>query len=422
MTGLNTLFSPYKGMPKEIYVIFVARIINALGCFVMPLLTIILSQNVGLSKQMTGFYISLAGLLYLPAVMLGGKLADTIGRKKVIMFFDGLAAAFYILAGCMEPSMAMIYVLMLASASMVTAKPAHDALIADLTTPETRNGAYALSYLGWNIGFAVGPAVGGMLYKNHLPLVFFGDALTALLALGLIAFYIPETILRTHVDITDASRRLERREEGSIFAVLLKRPILIYFGIIMLGYNFAYSQWSFMLPMQTMQNFAQEGAKYYGFIAGFNGLTVMLFTPIVTKITEGVKSMRRMVYGGLFLALGFGMLGVTHSLAFVFLWAFTFTLGEIILAISVTPFIVNHTPVSHRGRMSSVVPMIFGLGETLGPVGMGYALAYMSIDTGWMLIGISTFIFALFMFGLEKYEVHQTTQLVGTQVIEAKLH
>ncbi len=420
MIGLNALLSPYKGMPKEIYVIFVARIINALGCFVMPLLTIILTQDIGLSKQMTGFYISLAGLLYLPAVMVGGKLADSIGRKKVIMLFDGLAAVFYIVAGFMEPSIPMIYVLILASASMVTAKPAHDALIADLTTPETRNGAYALSYLGWNIGFAVGPAVGGMLYKNHLPLVFIGDALTALFALILIAYYIPETILRTKEDITDVSRRLERREVGSILAVLLKRPILIYFAIIMLGYNFAYSQWSFMLPMQTMQNFSENGAKYYGFIAGFNGLVVMLFTPIVMKIAEGVKSMRRMVYGGLLYALGFGMLGVTHSLNFVFVWAFTFTLGEIILAISVTPFIVNHTPVSHRGRMNSVVPMIFGLGETLGPVGMGYALTYMSIDTGWMLIGVSTFIFSVFMLGLEKGEAKKTVHHFPTQAHDVK--
>jgi len=407
-------------MPKEIYVIFVAKIINALGCFVMPLLTIILTQNVGLSIQMTGFYISLSGLLYLPAVLVGGKLADTIGRKKVIMLFDGLAAGFYILAGFMKPSMPMVYVLMLAGACMVTAKPAHDALIADLTTPETRNGAYALSYMGWNIGFALGPAVGGMLYKNHLPLVFIGDALTALIALSLIALYIPETILRTKEDITDASRRLEKREGGSILTVLLKRPILIYFAIIMLGYNFAYAQWSFMLPMQIMQNFSVDGAKFFGYIAGFNGLVVMLFTPIVMKIVEEIKSMRRMVYGGLFYAFGFGMLGVTHSLSFVFLWAFTFTIGEIILAISVTPFIVNHTPVSHRGRMNSVIPVMFGLGETLGPVGMGYALTYVSMDTGWMFIGITTFIFSLFMLGLEKVEAKNTLQHVGTQVINVK--
>jgi Arabinose efflux permease len=420
MFYFKKLLSPYQGMPKEIYVIFVARIINALGCFVMPLLTIILTQDVGLSKAMTGFYIGLSGLLNIPAAMMGGKLADTIGRKKVILIFNGLAAIFYIAAGFMVPSMKIVSILLLASACMVTASPAHDALIADLVTVETRNGAYALSYMGWNIGFAVGPVIGGILYKNHLSLVFIGDALTALIALILIAILIPETIFRTQKEVTEVSRGLEKQEVGSILKILLKRPILIYFSLLMLGYNFVYAQWSFMLPIQIMQNFSGAGAEYFGYIAGFNGLVVMLFTPIVNKISEDISSIRRTVYGGILYAFGFGMLGVTHSLPFVFLWAFTFTIGEIILAISVTPFIVSHTPVSHRGRMNSIVPMIYSFGNTFGPLGMGCVLKYTSIDTGWRLIGIFSLLFSLLMLVLEKFNLRNNIEYEINVVQEVK--
>lgn len=417
MFNLKTLLRPYQGMPKAIYVIFVARIVNALGCFVMPLMTIILTQSIGLSKERAGFYISLTGLLYLPSALLGGKLADYIGRKRVILFFNGLAIALYLLAGTMKPSLDLVYVLMFAGAVMTVAGPAHDSLIADLTTPKNRAGAYALSYLGWNMGFAVGPVLGGILYQYHLPWVFIGDALTAMIAWILIAFFIPETIQRTRVELADETRKLERREEGSILSVLAKRPILLYFSFIMFGYNFAYSQWSFMLPMQTIQLFPQTGARYFGYLAGFNGLIVMLFTPIVTKLAEKTQVMRRMVYGGLFYALGFGMLGVLHStFFFTFLCAFTFTLGEIILAISVTPFIANHTPASHRGRMSAVVPMVFNLGNTLGPFGMGKVLNYVSLDTGWKGIGVSTFIFAVLMGGLEFYEKRNQRAEVNLEV------
>ncbi|HVJ49900.1 MFS transporter [Desulfitobacterium sp.] len=404
MFSFRNLIRPYQGMPKEIYVIFVARIINALGCFVMPLMTIILTQSIGLSKEMAGFYISLTGLLYLPAALLGGKLADHFGRKRVILFFNGLAIGLYLLAGSMKPSLDLVYVLMFAGASMTASGPAHDSLIADLTNPKNRAGAYALSYLGWNMGFAVGPVIGGILYQHHLPWVFIGDASTALIALLLIGIFIPETIHKAQVEVIEETRKWERREEGSIFSVLAKRPILLYFSFIMFGYNFAYSQWSFMLPIQTLQLFPQTGAQYFGYLAGFNGLVVMLFTPIVTKLAEKTPLMRRMVYGGLFYALGFGMLGVLNSLFFIFLWAFTFTLGEIILAISVTPFIANHTPASHRGRMSAIVPTLFNLGHTLGPFGMGKALNYVSLETGWKGIGVSTLIFAMLMGGLEFYE------------------
>jgi MFS family permease len=416
MSVLLSLLNPYRKMPREIYVIFIARIINAMGAFVMPLITIILTQSIGLSKEVAGFYLSLAGIINLPASLIGGKLADSFGRKKVIIFFNGTAILLYVLAGSMQPTMEMVYVIMLAGAAMTTAGPAHDSLIADLTTPANRSGAYALTYMGWNIGFAIGPVLGGLLYQKHLSWVFFGDALTAFLALLLIVFFIKETIHRTQEDILEEDRKLERREEGSIFRVLIKRPILIYFALINFGYNFAYSQWSFMLPMQMIQQFMDQGARYFGLVAGFNGLIVMLFTPIVTRLAAKLSNMRRMVIGGILYAIGFGMLGVLNSLLFFFIWAFVFTLGEIILAISVTPFLVNHTPVSHRGRMSAFIPMIYGLGNTLGPLGMGTMLKYISINTGWKVLGISTLIFSVFMWILETFEQREikreTTQVV----------
>lgn len=257
------------GLPEEIYIIFISRVINAMGCFVMPLLTIILTEKVGLSREMAGFYICLSGVLFLPGSILGGKLADTVGRKNIIIIFDSLAAAIYIFCGFIEPSIKLVYLIMLAGACMVAAGPAHDSLIADITTPKNRSGAYSLSYMGWNMGFAVGPVIGGMLYKNHLPLVFIGDAITALISLGLIAFMVKETINRAREEIIDESRALEKREQGSIITVLIKRPILLYVAIIIFAYNFAYSQWSFMLPMQMMQIFKDSGARYFGMVAGF---------------------------------------------------------------------------------------------------------------------------------------------------------
>ncbi|MCB2291303.1 MFS transporter [Clostridium sp. CS001] len=407
MKKILTLLDPYKGLPKEIYIIFISKIINAMGCFVMPLLTLILTEKIGLSKEISGMYISVSGLLFIPASIIGGKLTDFIGRKTVIIIFDFLSAMLYIVCGFMDPSINMIYVLMLASTSMVIASPAHDALIADLTTPENRDGSYALCYMGWNIGFAIGPILGGLLYENHMPLIFIGDALTALLSLGLIAFFIKETIHLTKQDVKEKNRNLETREEGSIISVLLKRPILIYFALCTFGYNFVYSQWSFMMPIHSNQNFLSQGAKYYGLMAGFNGLVVMIFTPLVTRASRNAKHIRKMIYGGLLYAFGFGMLGVLNTLPFFFVSVFIFTLGEIILAISVTPFIANHTPMSHRGRMNAILPIIFGMGYTLGPITMGKALGYISIESAWLVLGMIAIVSTIFMCGLERYDERQ---------------
>lgn len=395
--------APYRGLPKEIYIIFMAKIINALGCFVMPLLTIILKDKIGLSEQMVGMYISAAGILQLPAAMLGGKLADNIGRKKVIIIFDCLAALLYITCGFMKPSIVMVYVLMVASASMVTAGPAHDSLIADLTTNQNREGAYALSYMGWNLGFAIGPVLGGILYEKNLSLIFIGDAATALISLGMIAYFIQETIHKTKEEIVDEDRTMEKQEEGSIFQVLVKRPILIYFAVIVCGFNFVYSQWSYLMPLHLMSIYPLDKAEFFGRISGFNGIVVILFTPLVTYISKDIKSIRRMVYGGVLYALGFGMLGFYNKLIHFFISTFIFTLGEIVLAISTSPFIANHTPASHRGRMNAIIPMIYGLGYTVGPLGMGQILRFVGINSAWKLAGIISIVASCFMFMLEFY-------------------
>lgn len=420
MKYLKQLIKPYVGLPKEIYVIFVARIINAFGCFVMPLLTIILKDKIGLSEQMVGVYISTTGMLHLPAAMLGGKLADSIGRKKVIIIFDCLAALLYISCGFMKPSITMVYVLMLASASMVTAGPAHDSLIADLTTNKNRQGAYALSYMGWNLGFAIGPVMGGLLYEKNLSLIFIGDAITALISLTLITLFIKETIHKTKEEITDEDRIMERREEGSIFQVLIKRPILIYFAIIICGFNFVYSQWSYLMPLHIISIHPENKAEIFGRIAGINGIVVILFTPLITYISRNVKSIRRVVYGGLLYALGFGMLGFYNGLTYFFISTFVFTLGEISLAISTSPFIANHTPASHRGRMSAVIPMIYGLGYTLGPIGMGQVLRFVNINNAWKIVGGISIVASCFMLILESYERKSKIQSSTEEVSIAK--
>ncbi|WP_373898697.1 MFS transporter [Haloimpatiens sp. FM7315] len=404
MNYIKKLLEPYRGLPKEIYIIFISKIINAMGCFVGPLMTLILTQKVGLSKEVAGIYISIQGLLYMPTGLIGGKLADTIGRKKMILIFESLSCVLYIICGLMKPTVAMVYVLMAASAVMGFAGPAHDSIIADLTEPKNRNAAYALNYMGWNIGFAVGPIFGGILFENNLPWVFIGDALTAIISLILISLFVKETIHLTKENIVDEKREAEKIQEGSIFKVLWNRKILLYFAFLAFGYNFVYSQWGFMLPMQVSDIYGSFGAKYYGYLASFNGIVVMFMTPFITKILNDTENLTSIFYGGLFYAVGFGMLAFVSTMPIFMVAVFIFTLGEIVLSISIMPFIANHTPISHRGRMSGVLPLVMGLGYTFSPMIMGKALMYINIQKSWIIMGVIALISALFMKALKKLE------------------
>jgi MFS family permease len=386
---------PYMGLPREVYVIFISRMVNAMGAFVWPMMTLLLTSKIGLSEKEAGWYMMLPGIFFIFASLLGGKLADVFGRKVIIVTLELIAAGLYIMCGFIEPSMTTYYLIMAAGFCYGVADPAHGALIADITTPENRDAAYALSYMGFNLGFAIGPAIGGWLFENNLHWFFWGDAITAIIAITLLMIFVKETIHLTKEDV-GVDRQLEKQEQGSIIKVLLKRPVLIGFAFIMFGYNFVYAQWSFMVPIHT-DLVVEEGAKWYGFLSSFNGFVVIACTPLITLILHKLKTIQRIVVGGLLYIAGYLFFILTQNIAFFFIGVGIFTLGEIAVTVNAMPFIANHTPSSHRGRMNAIIPMISGLGFTISPMIMGNVIESTNITTAWWFVCIIMVVFSVFM-------------------------
>lgn len=413
MQLINKSINPYKGLPKEIYILFSCRIINAVGTFVFPLLSLILTQKIGLSKAEAGSFVTLLALVQVPSMIIGGKLVDSIGRKKIIIIFQSLGASCYLICGFLKPSFLMAVFIVLASCLYGMIFPAFDALQADLTVPSIRKEAYSLLYLGHNIGFAIAPIIGGFLYKNHLSLIFFGDGITTLLSIVVFSMMIKET-RKEKSDITEIENKLEAHEEGSVFKVLLKRPILLYFSLIMFIYSFAYAQWSFTMPLQMGDVFGSNGGKLYGTIAGLNGIFVILFTPLVTSKISKVKPMSAIALSGVLYSIAFALLGFTAHISVYFIFIFILTIGEIIISINNGTFIADHTPASHRGRINSILPLISGSGYALGPMIMGSVMESYGHRTTWVIISAMVLFAAMLMILLELKE--KKSRVIGINV------
>lgn len=409
---LVKLLEPYSGMRREIYIIAISKTVNAMGALIGPFMTLLLSQKIGLSSGETGIYVAIVGLLHIPSSLLGGKLSDTFGRKKVLVGFEILAALGYISCYFIEPSMNMVYVLMFSSVCFGIAGPSHDAMTADLTKPEQRQGAFSLNYLGFNFGFAIAQVFAGLLFENHFKILFIMDAATALLGLLLISIFVGETLGLVQKD----SGKIERQKETqivkeSIFRVLRTRPILLYFALASFGYKFVYSQWSFMIPLHAVANFGTDGYPLYGWLGTLNAAIVVICTPIITFLFHKNTHIRRIVYAGILFTIGFGMLGFISTQAAFFISVITFTIGEILEAISTTPYIMSHTPASHRGRIGSIISLMMGAGYTLGTMIMGNVLEFTSFETCWMISGSVVLIATICMKVLEAFDRRHSEQL-----------
>ncbi|HSQ89907.1 MFS transporter [Romboutsia sp.] len=406
---MKNLLSTYKGLPKEIYVLFIGKIVNCIGAFVHPLMSLILTQRVGMSAFEAGKFITMLAICQVPCMILGGKLSDSIGRRKVIIVFQILGASMLVICGLLPTTELTAKIMILSACFYAISSPAYDALNADLTHEGNRKEAYSLLYMGINIGFSIGPILGGFLYKNYLPLIFIGDAFTTIIALILFIIYVeePKKIISKKDIYEKEEYMIDKYANTSTIKVLFQKPILILFPIIMILYQFSYSQWGFSLPLQMGELFGEDGAKLYGFLGAFNAVIVILSTPILTHKTKEYNSLNVMSLGGVLYGLCFLVIVFSKVMPLFFIAVFLLTLGEVLIAINNSAFIANNTPPSHRGRISSIIPIVSGIGYALGPMVMGKIIDSNGIFMAWMLVTVVSFIGALELILLKKLTIKE---------------
>jgi len=378
----------YTRLPNSIYILFFARMVNSMGAFVYPFLTIYLTKTLSLDEGVAGFIVMLAVTAHLPGLIVGGKLADWLGRKKILLFFQSLAAICFIPCAFLDNSILIPRLLILSAFFLGAAQPASTAMTTDLTNPGNRKAAFSLLYLGSNIGFAVGPLIAGFLYNNYLMWIFLGDAVTTFASLVLVYLFIEET-LPSKEKIEESFKlenNYERAEKGNLWQVLRKRPRLLIFTLISLIYSFVYAQTTFSIPIQVIELFGDKGPKMFGVIMTTNALVVSFLTIIIISLTHKIRPVLNVAFAGLLYALGFGMIFFINGLPWLLFSTITWSIGEILVTTNSNVYIANHTPMSHRGRFNAVIPVIMGAGFALGPLISGDYIKRYGINNIWPAI------------------------------------
>jgi MFS family permease len=384
--NLKDTFKVYRGLPFSIYILFIVRIINALGAFVGPFLTMFLSNKIGLSNDIIGIFIMLNSFSTVPGSLIGGKISDTFGRKNVLVIFQGLAAICYLPCAFLGKSIAIPYFLILSSFFNSIAQPAYGAMIADLTNTKNRNSAYSLLYLGNNLGFSIGPMIAGFLYIHYIKLMFIGNTIAVLISIFIIYIFIRETKPQEENE-KETVNEYEKAEKGSLIKALLDRPLLLYFAFLSMIYSFVYAQYPFCIPLQIENLFSKANySVIYGKIMATNGITVILLTTIITKLTRKLSAIQNIALAGVFYGFGFGMMYFISSYQMFIVSTIIWTIGEILHTTNSGVYIANHTPMSHRGRFNAVIPLITGAGFSVGPAIMGIYIKNRRVIDAWPIV------------------------------------
>ena len=405
------LISQYRGLKKEIYILFIGKLVTAMGSFVWPMLTFFLTTKLGLSDGTSTLLIATASILSFPAALLGGKLADRFPRKNIIILFDCLTVSLYLLSAVLPLTLWTAALLFLAGLFQTIEAPAYDALNSDYSTTAQREKAYSLSYLGFNLGYIIGASVAGLLFEKFLRLAFCINGLSILVSTVLIFFFIhPKNAVTENAEAMQehySEYELPVAEAIPVTTVLRQRPVLIWMMLIGCFASAPANLVGILLPLQLKDTLGAAGATVYGYLNSLNGLVVILFTPVLTIALKKLTEIPKTILGLLLFVAGLALFSLEGAVALLFVGMFVFTLGEVVAVLGSNPYASRRIPASHRGRIGGISTVVHSIFSSLTQYLISFMLIvwnsnYLLIWIVFMVLGLASAGMYGFLYGPDK--------------------
>ena len=368
-----------SGLPRQFWWLWTSTLVNRLGGFVVTFLALYLTVQRGYSASYAGLVAALFGLGGAAGAVVGGVLADRIGRRTTMLVAQLGAAVTTAVLGFVTQPLAIAVVATLVGLTSNASRPALSAMLADLVRPEDRVRAFSLNYWAINIGFGVSAAAAGFIASAGYLWLFLGDAFTTVLCAVLVFAKVKETLPRWETAGQKASNTPE--PQVGLLAVLRDQRFMALVGLTFL-LGSVMQQGSSTLAVDMGAHGLT--ARQYGLVAAINGLVIVLLQIPVTRALRARSSAGLLAAGSFLLAWGMGLTAFAGSVGLYALTVVVWTLGEIVHAPASMSVVADLAPATARGRYQGMYTLSWSAATFAGPLVGGLTLDHLGRDAVWV--------------------------------------
>ena len=377
------LISQYKGLRREIYILCFGRLVTAMGAMIWPMLTMILSQKMGMSAKHIAWVMALVGILSLPANLIGGKMADHLNKKMNIVYLDIVSVICYVVCAVIPLSGKSIVLIAATCQSME--HPSYNALTADITVTDDRERAYSLQYLCTNLGFVMSPTIAGFLLRDYLWLAFLISGAAIGCSVVLIFFMVKD--ITPVMDTSQKAVYQADREGEGLWTVLKENKMIVLYILAVSGYYATYQMYNYLLPLDLARLHGDNGAVIFGSITSVNCVVVVVFTPLFTRMFPWISETVKTLLGQVLLVAGFGIFLLFMGWIPVYYIAMiVLTWGEVFSMLAESPYLTKRMPASHRGRINGLSEVLRTGLTSVYQLLIGYIYGIGASFAAWMTV------------------------------------
>lgn len=362
-------------LPSAFWFLWLGTIINRLGGFVVPFLSLYLTTQRGISITEAGLILSLFGAGSFTAQLLGGELADRLGRRPVLLMSLLITPVFTIALG-LARSLPLIGLCTLALGLFTDLyRPAVNAAIADLVPASGRVRAFGYMYWAINLGAALAPIMAGFLARANFLLLFLGDAVTTFVYGLIVLRRVPESQPAGSVPGIGPGT-------GGRLQQLRQEPILLAFAGLTFFAALIYMQGIVTLPLDMYRHGLSSAD--YGLAIASNAILIVLITIQTSQVVGRWPPFNVISLGALLFGLGFGLNAFAATLPLYVFGVVIWSLGEVISAAVAPTIIANLSPMELRGLYQGIFGAAWGLALLVGPLLGGWVFERLSPAGLWL--------------------------------------
>ncbi len=353
----------YQGLSHAAWMLALVMLINRTGAMVLPFLGIYMANQLGFDLAEVGIVLAFFGFGAMVGSWLGGWLTDRFGNFWVQALSLLFSIPLFLIIPAFKTVEELAAIIFLLSVITESFRPANSVAVARYANPEHITRAFSLNRMAINLGFSIGPAVGGILATISYNWIFYGNALGAFCAaMVFIAFFYSKK---------PKNQQIERQllpEAGE------EKPRSPYrdwkfhlFNLCCLLYAICFFQILSTLPL-FYQNGHGLNEKQIGMLLAFNGIVVVIFEMFLVHIAE-----RRLNYassiaiGTILSMLSFVILPIPGGILILFVSMFILSISEILVLPFTSSVVVKRSHRLNQGAYMGLNSLAFSAAHVVSP-------------------------------------------------------
>lgn len=390
----------FTGLSKESYMLSLVMLINRSGSMVMPFMAIYMHKVLHFDLDTIGIALSFYGIGSLAGSWLGGYLCDQIGSYKTQLISLIVCIPLYVVMPFFHSLIAICTLLFILSTVFECFRPANSVAIAKYALKGNLTRAFSLNRLALNLGYSIGPAIGGFIAEYSFHFLFYINGFTSLIAVIVFVYYFSSKKERNViVEKQDSTHLKTSNSPYRDFHFIIFTVFCAFFAI-------AFFQILNTLPLfyENGLNLSQSGI---GVIMAINSfLIVLLEMPLVAYAEKKHTFIQILMAGSIIMGLSFVVYTISYSYWAIFFSILFLSIGEIL----VLPFITSISSLRAGKKQEGAYMGMNGIAMSIGLIVSPFLGTFVADKFGFNSLWNTTFILLIitafgFRFILKKMKI-----------------